>query len=139
MPEFKYTSKQELAPRYNQPFATTYYRFTGAERLRLHRHMRRVVEDFFWSIDDETLFAPLAGFPRYRSSKQNYSTYQVLEDIYDYVCYRGKDVPSGMLNRWNRLNEGLNGDWEITPVSQLSDNQPRVRSENFARLFRETK
>jgi len=138
MPEFKYTSKQELAPRPGQKFATTYYRFTGAERLRLHRHMRKLLEDFFENIDDATLQAPLRGFPR-QGRQPNYSAYNILEDLYDYVCYEGKDVPSGMLGRWNRLSEGMSGDWEITPVSSIEDFKPRVQSGNFARLFQETK
>ena len=138
MPEFKYTSKQELAPRFGQKFATTYYRFTGAERLRLHRHMRKLLEDFFDAVDDRTLRTPLTGFPR-TGKRPNYSAYDILEDLYDYVCVAGKDVPSGMLGRWNRLSEGMSGDWEIVPVSAINEHEPRVRSENFARLFRETK
>lgn len=138
MPEFKYTSKQEMTPRFGQKFATTYYRFTGAERLRLHRHMRKLLEDFFWSIDDQTMRAPLRGFPR-QGRQPNYSAYDILEDLYDYVVADSKDVPSGMLGRWNRLSEGMTGDWEITPVSSIEEHTPRVQSENFARLFRETK
>jgi hypothetical protein len=100
--------------------------------------MRKLLEDFFWSIDDQTMRAPLRGFPR-QGRQPNYSAYDILEDLYDYVVADSKDVPSGMLGRWNRLSEGMSGDWEITPVSSIEEHQPRVQSENFARLFRETK
>tara|TARA_R110002096_G_scaffold258013_1_gene451582 strand:+ start:1185 stop:1598 length:414 start_codon:yes stop_codon:yes gene_type:complete len=122
MKQFKYTSQQEMVPRPGVRYATTYTRFTGRERKRLELHLYRVLVEMITNNSDEILNTPLPGFPK-TGKKPNYSCWEVVSDLYNQMVYEHKDMPSGMVGRWNRLADALQEDWGIDSERYSSEQQ----------------
>lgn len=96
---------KQMDPRPGVKYATEYTQLSPAQRRLLKRHIEstmRMVLEAALSQDDYSVLEPLKGFPRTRGD--NYSAAEIMNDLNQQLD-SGKDVPSGMLGRWNRLFE----------------------------------
>lgn len=105
MAVFGYYSIKKMSPRPGARFATDYYKQTAAERTRLQQHVDWVREEIVTAAlhTDQVpdLEVPLTGFPR-TGNAPNYSAFDVMTDMVEQL-EAGRDLPSGMLGRWQRL------------------------------------
>lgn len=134
MTQFVYQTTKTLEPRGTNKFATTYYQMTERERQRVVEHMRttmiRCLKEFQDLGNLDVIHEPLPGFPKTRQ-QPNYNFWQIVGELYDYVL-AGRDIPSGMLGRWNRLF-GDNPEFQIELVSVME--QQQAQADKFDRLF----
>lgn len=105
MARFEYRTKRQMDPKPGNKFATEYYKQTPGQRTRLKDFVDTVYDQ--WSDrcarDPEARRdsqRPLTGFPR--TQGPNYSAQDIITDLHNQLR-SGKDLPSGMLGRWNRL------------------------------------
>lgn len=105
MAKFKYKSIKKMIPKDGVKYSTSYYKQSVPEYGRVDEHIRSVMEQVVKAADKndllEELNTPLPGFPR-TSKKPNYSAMDIMQDMLDQINHQ-KDIPSGMLGRWNRL------------------------------------
>ena len=105
MANFKYKTIRQMQPRAGVKYATEYYKQTPKEYTRLDEHVRSVMETVVKAADAtnmlDELERPLKGFPR-TNRKPDYSAMDIMQDMLDQLEHQ-KDVPSGILGRWNRL------------------------------------
>jgi hypothetical protein len=131
MPEFEYTSIRQMEPRPGRTYATDYYKQTVDEYNLLRAHVYTVAAEIMSERDsnrDTYIWTaePLKRFKR--STRGQY--YSLLDIVTDMVAQlaQHKDIPSGILGRWNRLFEGTR--YDILLVSQATD-----RTTIFQELF----
>jgi len=103
--KFKYRTIKHMAPREGVKYSTDYYKQSPHEYSRVDQHARSVFEQVVCAADREGLLdeleTPLSGFPRTKK-QPNYSALDIMRDMIDQLDHE-RDIPSGMLGRWNRL------------------------------------
>lgn len=96
-----------MQPREGVKYATDYYKQSPKEYTRVDQHVRSVMEQVIRAADAANMLSeleqPMKGFPR-TSRRPNYSAMDVMNDMLDQLNHE-RDIPSGMLGRWNRLFE----------------------------------
>lgn len=121
MAKFGYVSKREMDPRPGKTYATEYYKQSAAERRRTQEHIERTIVRLGNHAEEtntvEGLTAPMPKFQR-RETKGAYSILDIVSDLHEQMK-AGKDIPSGMLGRWNRLFEGTGSEIEMVLESEL--------------------
>ena len=103
MMKFKYKSIRRMTPRDGVKYATEYYKQAPAEYTRLTQHVEQVIVEVVRAAQPAgiDLTEPLKGFPR-TAKQPNYSVMDIMRDMLQQLD-QDKDVPSGILGRWNRL------------------------------------
>ena len=105
MAKFIYREIKHMTPRDGAKYATDYYKQDPKNYDELQTHIRRVITEITdhatatRSLGD--LEQPLKGFPR-TGGRPNYSALDIMYDMYQQFEL-GRDLPSGILGRWNRL------------------------------------
>ena len=132
MAKFGYTSRRKMDPVPGRKFSTEYFKQSRKERARTLQHVDRVLQQIGQQAlgDPEALAEitrPLPGFAR-KETKGNYSALDIIGDMSEQM-HSGKDIPSGMLGRWNRLFDGTPNDIELVPEQDLPP------SNNFTDIF----
>jgi len=67
---------------------------------------------------------PFKGFPR-QGKQANYSMMSIVTDLTRQII-SGKDIPSGMLSRWNRMFKGTPWDLILTKEAQPPPPNPNL-------------
>jgi hypothetical protein len=134
MAKFKYKSTKELTPKPGVTYSTTYYQQRTEEYQRTRQHIIAVVTEISAVSDlDKDLavwiLEPLKGFPR-TQRQPNYSLVDIVTDMLGQVEAR-KDIPSGMLGRWNRLFYDTEWDIEMSHEYQSGAADPEVFNDLF--------
>ena len=123
MPTFKYKNLRRMTPRDGVRYATEYYKQTPAEYTKLCEHVEWAMGDILLALDSigqaAVLEQPLRKFPR-TNSRPNYSAFDVMNDMREQLAMQ-RDVPSGILGRWQRLFES-NPEYQIELVEDLPAN-----------------
>jgi hypothetical protein len=104
MAKFVPHSTKQMEPKPGAPYATTYTKVTAAQRNRLQKHVDDIILELCEASVNQKCAAmerPLKGFPR-SGAQPNYSALDIVADMQRQLA-SGKDIPSGMLGRWNRL------------------------------------
>jgi hypothetical protein len=126
MAKFGYTSKRTMDPRPGKTYATEYYKQSRSERRRTLDHIETTIARVYQHASDTDtvpgLNAPMPRFQR-KETKGAYSIVDILSDLLTQMK-SGKDIPSGMLGRWNRLFEGTNTAIEMVLESELPPKHP---------------
>ena len=130
MAKFGYVTKRQMDPRPGRTYATEYYKQSAAERRRTHEHVEAVIK----KVCERALSMPggtdllTAALPRFqrRETKGAYSAHDIMKDMLDQMI-SGKDVPSGMLGRWNRLFENTGDEIDMIPESELPHRNPMYK------------
>jgi hypothetical protein len=122
MPEFEYTSIRNMEPKPGKNYATDYYKQTEQEYNLLRAHVYRVAAEIMSERDSsrdtlEWTNRPLKAF-RKSTRGQCYSLIEIVTDMVAQLASH-KDIPSGILGRWNRLFEGTR--WDIVMVQEATD------------------
>ena len=130
MSEFQYTSTKQMDPKPGVKFATTYYKQTQSEYALLKAHVAEVVSEVMRVCDYDLVLnawihEPLKKFPK---TKGKYSVIEILTDMIDQIA-KNKDIPSGILGRWNRLFEGT--EWDIVMTTELVNRNKTTYTELF--------
>lgn len=131
MPEFQYTSKKQMEPRPGVKYATDYYKQPLSEYRLLSRHVAQVATEInrICSTSPEWAMwcvSPLKAFPK---TVGKYSLMDIVTDMLEQTI-KEKDVPSGMLSRWNRLFHDT--EWDIVMVT---GKPARVKDTKYGDLF----
>jgi len=130
MAEFKYKTVKHMQPRPGVKYATDYYKQSRTEYTRLDEHIRSVMEQVITAARDQGLIVdlelPLPGFPR-TNRQPNYSALDIMTDMLDQFDHE-RDLPSGMLGRWNRL-------FEANPAFQIDLVEDSPPNPVFNQLF----
>jgi len=116
MPEFQYTSKKTMEPRPGVKYSTDYYKQPLAEYKLAVRHIQYVASEIMrvCSYDPELAkfsMTPLKGFPK---TVGRYSLMDIVTDMLEQTI-KERDIPSGMLSRWNRLFHDT--EWDLVMVT----------------------
>ena len=119
---FGYTSRREMEPRPGRQYSTIYYKQSARERRRTQQHVERVIQRVGERAlenpgAEEALCEPMKGFQR-RETRGAYSAVDVMSDMLTQM-QSGKDIPSGMLGRWNRLFDGTGCEIDMVMESEL--------------------
>lgn len=118
-----------MLPRDGTNFSTEYYKQSVHEYSRTDEHIRRVIEQVITQAQREDLMdeleTPLKGFKR--TNKTCYSAMDIMKDLLDQVN-REKDIPKGMLGRWNRL-------FSDNPDFTIEMEEERLPNPVFNKLF----
>lgn len=106
MAKFGYTTIKNMPKRDGNSFATSYYKQNSTERQRTQQHVESVYQQLnellVESTDNQQVITqPLPEFKR-TGDQANYSAADIIIDMHDQLA-SGKDIPSGILGRWNRL------------------------------------
>ena len=121
MAKFYYTKLRQMEPLPGRMFATDYYLQTPDQAAETYLHVQQViirVGTTAISTPDgcRVISMPLKQFKRRNGSC--YSAVDIMEDLFTQMR-QGKDIPSGMLGRWNRLFENTPDQLDLQP--QLND------------------
>ena len=105
--------------------------------MKTLEHIQQVVEQIteVCAKDPEMrdwIQTPLKRFRRVTTGKDNYSLIDIVSDLAEQL-EAGKDIPSGMIGRWNKLFDDT--DWDIELVEYTSPKA--IRAQTFNRLFGE--
>ena len=124
----KYRQIKTMTPRDGVKYATEYYKQSPGEYSKLYEHVKTTIVEVVragntYGID---LTVPLKGFSR-TGGKPNYSALDVLQDMLHQMDME-RDVPSGMLGRWNRL-------FDANPDMQIQMEEQAVANPVFNKLF----
>jgi hypothetical protein len=124
MPKFGYQSTRKMDPRPGRTYSTEYYKQSRSERARTQEHVESVIRRIGDKVAEnpgmeETLLEPMKGFQR-RETKGAYTAVDVMSDMLEQLN-SGKDIPSGMLGRWNRLFDGTGNEIDMVLESELPD------------------
>lgn len=122
MAKFGYRSRRQMEARIGREYATEYYKQSAAERARTQMFVERTIE----RVGELALEMPggvealTEALPRFRrrETKGAYSALDIMSDLYNQLV-SGKDIPSGMLGRWNRLMEPYGLAIEMVLESEL--------------------
>lgn len=125
MAKFGYQSIRKMDPRPGRTYSTDYYKQSRSERTRTQEHVESVIRRIGDKVAEnpgmeETLTEPMKGFQR-RETKGAYSALDVMSDMLEQL-QSGKDIPSGMLGRWNRLFDGTGYEIDMVVETELPDN-----------------
>jgi len=117
---FKYRQTKVMEPRDGNAFSTTYYQQSAEEIARTYQHVLTVAREIVRCCENdpslkEYVQSPLKGFRKLRAD--NYSLEDIVGDLLKQLDL-GKDIPSGMLGRWNKIFQGT--DWDIELVQEYS-------------------
>ena len=130
MAQFKYKTIRQMQPRAGVKYATEYYKQTPAEYTRLYEHVKKTISTVLLELDSigqaHELEVPLKGFPR-TNRKPNYTAFDVMNDMLEQLDMQ-RDVPSGILGRWQRLFEDM-------PEFQIDMQEDRAPNPLFNELF----
>ncbi len=134
MAKFGYQSTRKMDPKPGRTYATEYYKQSKRERARTQEHVESVIRQVGDKVAEnpgmeETLLEPMKGFQR-RETKGAYTAVDVMSDMLTQL-QSGKDIPSGMLGRWNRMFDGTGCEIDMVPESELPD------SNLFREVFQE--
>jgi len=134
MAKFGYRTLKRLDPRPGRSYATEYYQQGSDERARTEQWIARAVERVAEVADEtpggwEELARPLKNFRR-RETQGHYSALDIMTDMLQQLTDH-KDIPSGMLGRWNRLMKPYDLEIEMIPEAALPD------TTTFQQLFGE--
>jgi len=115
--QFHYTSRKEMEPRPGTRFATVYYKQTQTEYNRLRTHIYAVAAEIMAQCDGDLdtyrwWTTPLKGYRKTQGA--NYTPSEIVTDMVEQFV-KQKDLPSGMLGRWQKLFADT--DWDIVLVS----------------------
>jgi hypothetical protein len=116
MPEFQYTSKKIMTPRPGVKYSTEYYKQPLAEYKLAVRHIQHVAKEVVrvCSYDKDLAswcMTPLKAFPK---TVGKYSLMDIVTDMLEQTI-KERDIPSGMLSRWNRLFHDT--EWDLVMVT----------------------
>lgn len=104
MPNFKYKTIREMAPKPGVKFATRYYKQTASEYTRLSNFVTDTTELIVDAANQAGMFneldQPLENFRR-TNNQTPYSTLDILTDLMTQL-EKNKDAPEAMIGRWNR-------------------------------------
>ena len=122
MPEFGYLTRRDMEPRPGRTYATQYYLQSRRERRRCQEFVERTIQDIGTAaLEDaaatEALMEPLRRFPR-ENRRSDYTALDIMTDMLTQL-QSGKDIPSGILGRWNRLMASAGRDIRMVPESEL--------------------
>lgn len=134
--EIIYNTTKVMEPRPGKDFSTTYYQQNHQQRQATLDHIQSIVEEIteVCAVDSELkdwIQQELKGFRR-TEKPGNYSLIDIVSDMAEQL-ESGKDIPSGMLGRWNRLFKGTR--WDMEMVEYTSPRE--IRQKTFNRLFGE--
>jgi len=120
--KFGYTHRREMDPRPGRKYSTVYYKQSARERARTQRHVETVIQRLGDRVlenpgAEDALLEPMPGFQR-RETKGAYTAMDVISDMFEQMT-SGKDIPSGMLGRWNRLFAGTGLEIDMVIESEL--------------------
>lgn len=117
----RYRQIKHMTPREGVRYATDYYKQSPGEYSKLYEHVKQTIVQVVATAQANgiDLTDPLPGFPR-TSRKPNYSAMDILQDMLTQMDHE-KDIPSGILGRWNRLFEA-NEDMQIIMEEQSVPN-----------------
>ena len=128
MATFKYRTERKMDPRPGVKYSTTYYKQSADEYKRLQNHIEDTVRQIEHHARESGIFdqlkEPVKSFRK--ESKEGYTTWEIVTDLRDQLR-AGKDLPSGMLGRWNRL-------FDENPEIQITL-EPERNTTNQANLF----
>lgn len=124
MATFEYTSTRKMDPVAGRTFSTEYYKQSHRERQRTEQFVQQQLERIGnLAIQDseymQELLRPIPKFKK-KESQGCYSAGEIIADMYEQLK-SGKDIPSGMLGRWNRLFEGTGYEIEMVPQQPVSN------------------
>ncbi len=122
MAKFGYTSRRKMDPVPGRKFSTEYYKQSCKEQKRTQQHVDGLLKRFGEEAlaDPEALdaiTAPMKKYPR-KESDGYYSALDIMGDMSTQMN-SGKDIPSGMLGRWNRLFAGTGNEIDMIPETDL--------------------
>jgi hypothetical protein len=125
MAQFGYRKIHKMEPRPGRSYATEYYQQSPAERERTEQWIARAVERVAEVADEtpggwEELAQPLKKFRR-RETQGHYSAMDIMTDMLQQLSDH-KDIPSGMLGRWNRLMAPYGLAIDLIPETDLPTN-----------------
>ena len=112
----EYKEAKIMEPRNGNSFATTYFKLTAIDsddvKLHIHKVLTGIYEvqradPFKYDFVD----TPMKGFKRL-GKHPNYSIMDIVTDMAQQLI-DGKDIPSGMLGRWNKIFNDTEWDIEI--------------------------
>jgi hypothetical protein len=120
--KFGYTHRREMEPVPGRKYSTVYYRQSASERRRTQAHVERVIQRVGEKAlenpgAEEALLQPMPRFQR-RETRGAYSPVDIMSDMLGQM-QSGKDIPSGMLGRWNRLFDGTGLEIDMVLESEL--------------------
>ena len=124
MPKFGYLSTRDMEPKPGRKYATKYYKQSKSERARTEEHIQKTIlavgEKALENPGlEQALLEPMSGFQR-AETKGAYSAVDVMNDMLTQI-QAGKDIPSGMLGRWNRLFDGHGCEIDMVKEDDLPD------------------
>jgi hypothetical protein len=129
MAKFKIKQIKKMEPRAGQKFSTEYYQQSQRDYDDTFKFMLRIMTEVLEAAEHNNstgdLTVPLRGFPR-TGGRPNYTTEDILCDLIEQYKL-GRDWPSGMVGRWNRLFEDF-PDYQLEFVEHIDAN-------NFNTLF----
>jgi hypothetical protein len=116
MAKFKYKETKQMEARDGNPFATVYYPQTLEQKTATYKHAVMVAKETVRVCEKDPDLAdwvkqPLKKFKR-TGGKPNYTSEDIVQDMVKQLD-TDKDIPSGMLGRWNRLFEDTAWDIEL--------------------------
>jgi hypothetical protein len=122
MAKFGYTSRRKMDPVVGRKFSTEYYKQSRKERARTLSHVDRVLQQLGEQAlsDPEALTEitkPLKSFAR-KETQGHYSALDIIGDMSEQM-HSGKDIPSGMLGRWNKLFANTGLEIDLVPEQEL--------------------
>jgi hypothetical protein len=114
--KLKYLKTRVMEPREGAKYSTTYYQQNSEQARESFTHVRNVAEAIVDACERDLdlkdwVQTPLKAFPR-TGVRPNYSTEDIVSDLLNQLD-SGKDIPSGMIGRWNRLFEDTAWDIEL--------------------------
>ena len=122
MAKFGYTSTRKMDPINGRKFATEYFKQSPRERARTQRHIDRCLMELgnLALADSESMAAISAPLPKFKRKETGgyYSALDIISDMSTQM-QSGKDIPSGMLGRWNRLFAGTGNSIDMVPEREL--------------------
>lgn len=134
MAVFNYKKSRVMDPRPGVKYSTTYYQQSRSQAQATYEHVKNVAESIVEVCEGnpdwhDFVQEPLSGYPR-SDQRPNYSVEDVVSDLL-FQLDSGRDIPSGMLGRWNRLFADT--EWDIELVQEYTTTT--VSPGLFANLF----
>jgi hypothetical protein len=117
-----------MTPRDGAKYSTDYYKQTPHEYTRVTQHVIEVIIEVVRAANElgVDLDAPLKGFPRTKK-QANYSAMDIMADMLKQTDLE-RDLPSGIVGRWNRL-------FEDNPEYTIDLTEQNLPNPIFNRLF----
>jgi len=133
--KFYYHTLKNMEPRYGNSYATSYYQINVKERQKLKEFIEQIIMDIALCHSSDTLYyqfidQPLSGNFRKTKGKPNYTPLEIITDLNSQLN-AGKDVPSGMLGRWQRLFK--NTEWDIDMIPRRKKGKAELMK--YSELF----